>query len=378
MQRLLNLEQLGGRLATLDSLILQLVKRRMNLAEQVGQFKRSSGEAIYRKEVEDRRIQVIRDLATRHGLNPHFAESLLYLLINESCKLQMIQLQDEALNETSITTDEEWYSMLKANLLKLTELWCETYDSDYENGYFATRSYLRYEERLLEQLIVGLEHTDKLADLGCATGRLMFKLHSHFEQATGFDISQHMVSVAHRRADAESLQDKCQFECVDLEDGIPLPDESVSLAVMNLGTASDVRNIKEVISETWRILKSGGKFFFSFYNRDALIYSEFLPWEASLVASVNIYRDSLDVHCMNGDKQEIVPVFARAYNSSEVQSLFEGWQNVQLVSFPVISAVLPNELFESKVGVQESVEKIDEDLVNSGLGAYLIATGCKP
>jgi|GEM_PF-3613927 len=49
--------------------------------------------------------------------------------------------------------------------------------------------------------------------------------------------------------------------------------------------ASDMRGIGKVIDETIRVLKPGGRFFFSFYNRDALVYRwEFLPWEAGLAA----------------------------------------------------------------------------------------------
>ena len=380
MERLLNLEELGSRLKTVDTMIMQLVMRRMELAEQVGNYKRKKGEKIFRADIEDQRIETIRKWALTHGLNVHFAESILYALSNESCKLQMIRLQEEALDTSVPQTDNQWYEKLKRNLLVLTERWCNTYDTDYEDNYFATREYLRYECEVLAREIQQLPDTDLMLDLGCATGRMSFKFHDVFSRIIGYDISQHMQSRANQLADSRNLHSKLTFECVDLEDGIPMPDASASFVVMNLGTASDMRDIGKVIEETFRVLKSDGRFFFSFYNRDALVYRwEFLPWQTGLAASVNIHRDSLDVHSKNDDsKEEVIPVYARAYTKDEIVTLFANCgAEVSLVTYPTVSAILPHELFTSQSDVQESVAAIDAALVDSSMGAYTIATGVK-
>ena len=60
MERLLNLEELGSRLKTVDTMIMQLVMRRMELAEQVGNYKRKKGEKIFRADIEDQRIETIK------------------------------------------------------------------------------------------------------------------------------------------------------------------------------------------------------------------------------------------------------------------------------------------------------------------------------
>ncbi len=60
MDKLLDLKELGRQLATVDTMIMQLVVRRMEIAEQVGQCKRSKGEHIFRSEIEDRRIEAIK------------------------------------------------------------------------------------------------------------------------------------------------------------------------------------------------------------------------------------------------------------------------------------------------------------------------------
>ncbi len=354
--------------------------RRMELAEQVEKYKRQKGERIFRADVEDRRIEVIKKWALAHGLNAHFAESILYSLINESCKLQMIQLQEEALDQNEPETEDQWYEKLKRNLLVLTERWYATYDTGYENSYFATKAYLRYEHELLTREIQQLTDTELMLDLGCATGRVAFQFHDAFTRVVGYDISQHMQTHANGLAMKRGTDSKISFECVDLEDGIPMPDASASFVVMNLGTASDVRDIGKVVDEMIRVLKLGGRFFFSFYNRDALVYRwEFLPWEAGLAASINIHRDSLDVHSKNDDSKEgVISVYARAYTRDEVKLLFiERGAKVSLITYPTISAILPHELFASKIDVQESVVAIDKDLSRGSMGAYIIATGQK-
>ncbi|MBI5644634.1 chorismate mutase [Candidatus Kaiserbacteria bacterium] len=152
MKNLLSLEELGKRLKSVDVMMMTLVKRRMELAEQVGLIKRRDGQKIFRADVEDKRINEIKDWARKHGLNPNFAASLLYLLIDESCKQQMIQLQEESLSAVEPGTENERYEGLKKNLLLLTERWCLSYDSYGENE-FATKAYLRFEQALINREI---------------------------------------------------------------------------------------------------------------------------------------------------------------------------------------------------------------------------------
>jgi len=380
MEKLLNLDELGNRLATVDTMIMQLVMRRMELAEQVGKYKRKKGERIFRADIEDRRIDVISKWASAHGLNHHLAESILYTLINESCKLQMVQLQEEVLEQNDPKTEDQWYEKLKQNLLVLTKRWYSTYDTNYENSYFATKEYLKYEYELINREIKQLRDRDLMLDLGCATGKIAFQFHDAFTRIVGYDISQHMQTQANGLAMNRGLHSKIVFECVDLEDGIPMPDASTSFVVMSLGTAGDMRGIGKVIDETIRVLKPGGRFLFSFYNRDALAYRwEFLPWETGLAAAINIHRDSLDVHSKNEDSvEEVMSIYARAYTRTEVESLLaERGIKVILVTYPTISAILPKELFINQSNVQESVMAIDEALANSSMGAYIIATGQK-
>jgi SAM-dependent methyltransferase/chorismate mutase len=378
MEKLLNLQELGRRLAFLDEMIWALAGNRVHLARQVEAYKHQTGEPIFRREAEESRITAASTWASARNLNPHFYEGLEYALIGESCKEQIIQ-REGRLDSGEVENEDEWYKRLKKNLLILTERWHMDYDISYEN-YFATKTYLAHEYKLIAQEIGRLSDTEVMIDLGCATGRTTFTFYKAFDRAVGYDISQHMQTRANGLAMEQNMDSKVSFECVDLENGIPMQDDSVSFVVMNLGTASDVRDIDKVVRETFRVLKHGGRFFFSFYNRDALIYrSEFIPWDTGLAASINIHRDSLDVHSINKEgKEEIIPVYARAYTMGEVASLFEKQGvSVDLSTHPAISALLPKELFSSQPDVQKAIIAIDSTLTNTTLGAYIIATGEK-
>ncbi len=110
-----DLKTLGDKLKLIDQGIMDLVLKRMQLARQVGFFKYLKGDEISRPSVEDSRIAGIRQYAESIGLNPNFASSLLYSLIDEACKEQMIQLQRG--------------NLLKENIMNLTDYGVETHVS---------------------------------------------------------------------------------------------------------------------------------------------------------------------------------------------------------------------------------------------------------
>lgn len=165
------------------------------------------------------------------------------------------------------------------------------------------------------------------------------------------------------------------FVKTDLEEGIPQSDSSVSFVAMNLGTASDVRGISGVIEEVKRVLRPGGRFLFSFYNRDALLYKwDFIPWPVGLAAEINIHKHCLDVHL--GAK--VLSVYARPYTTKEVRKLFPPKMKLsKVLTYPTISSILPNDLFEGKMSIQKSMMIIDRQLAEACDGAYIIAIGQK-
>ncbi|MES3031871.1 MAG: chorismate mutase [Patescibacteria group bacterium] len=94
------LEKLGQKLARLDWQLVNLMARRLRLSRQVADAKKETGEPIFRASAERARLHRIAKWATEQGINPEFARTLLYNIIGESCKQQMIHLQTKKQTKT--------------------------------------------------------------------------------------------------------------------------------------------------------------------------------------------------------------------------------------------------------------------------------------
>ncbi len=376
MIRSLTLAQLGARIDQIDEFILILMAQRMRLALNVAACKGSQEppQPIFRKDKEDERLQKAMVIGEKLGLKPNFVFAMLYSLIGESCKEQMIELQG-TFKRLPDVKDDEWFDLLKQNLLELTEIIAPTYDEEYVGEFFASQQYREFEKRMIARDADLTGPYDLAIDLGCATGEQSFQLASRFEKVIGYDISPTMIDQANRRLEfCKEHFPHVSFEQIDLEYGIPLPNDSVSFVLMNLGTASDIRNITSLITEIERVLVVGGGFFFSFYNADALVYKwEFLPWPLAVAAEVNRDKQCLDVH-VDG---KIFSVPARPYKIQEINNLFPASLDVtEILTYPTIGSVLPNRLLSTEE-VRSAVSDADEHLSSLELGAYAIASGVK-
>lgn len=367
MAELLDLEELAARLRQADRHLISLLARRMRLSSQVGEFKRSRGELIYRAAVEENRLKDAENWARKMGLNPHFARAILYFTIDESCKVQMIQFQQEELRASELEDVEAEYRLLKQNLLDLTAKIASTYDLYGQNSQ-ATRTYLDFEAEILESEIGTLNDLTLAVDIGCATGRRTWELGDKFEQVIGYDISPDMIEHAAMK-NRDTASKRINFRVADIEAGIPQADNAVSLVVMNFGTASDLRDIERVLIELKRVLKPGGKAFLSFYNTDALLYRiGFVPWSVGLAAEINWVRHCLDVH-YDG---EIFQVYAKPYKIDDIGTLIPDGLTVQKTwTYPTILSILPDVFAD---GVVRDIAEIDRELAldQSNLGAYLM------
>lgn len=377
MLHALDLPVLGKRIAAVDRMILELVKQRQTLAHHVGIIKRSKipPDKIYNKERELARIASCREIAEEIGLDPDFAQGLLYTIIGESCKLQMIELQQGGEIPLDVS-DEEWEEKLKQNLLMLTKRVAATFDAQYQKGFSASSLYRDYEDAVLLEVIRSLPSRGIALDLGCATGVKTLELAQHFERALGYDISPDMLEVARGKIIRASWRKNVKFELLDLGAGLlPHDDGSVSFVLMNLGTASDVPNIDHLIADVKRVLVPGGKFLFSFYNENALMYQwSFLPWGGSLAAEMNHEINCLDVRV----GKEIFPVYAHARSVAEVRGLFSSHFKIDEVqTFPTMSPVFPDSLLQEEKA-RSALLHLDSGLATTGeMGAYIIVTGEK-
>jgi SAM-dependent methyltransferase len=200
----------------------------------------------------------------------------------------------------------------------------------------------------------------------------------------GYDVSPNMIAVANRRRE-ERVVPNIEFVNADIENGIDLPENSVSLAIMNMGTASDVKDIKRVLECLRRILHPTGKFFLSFYNSESLLTKiGFVPWPMTLVAYIDADRRCLAVHYADN----IYFLYARPRSIKEIENIFIDFEIDNIFTYPTFASILPHIITEhcDEIGnhqpneeVRKFIKKIDNELASSPLncGTYIIVTGGK-
>lgn len=364
----------------IDLHMVGLMAKRMNIARRVGFAKHRQatpgkplGADIYREEIEVKRLADVRAEAERLGVYPEFAVAMLYMLIGESCKRQMIQRE-----EGDFEYGEVEYEQLKKNLIALTGLVAETYDDGYTIAHPATAAYLEFEEEVILEEIAETPNTGRALDIGCSTGRTSLLLADHFEHVTGVDISAEMLVQATENATAQGV-DNVTFSQGDVEQEEvwrSIEDGSVDFVTMGMGTASDVKELRKVLGEIERVLPSEGRCVLSFYNAEALhVQAGFFPWPNTLAAVVDPSRHCLDVWA----KGKTYSVYARAYTPVEIDGLWRRrMQSTVRYSHPTFAAMLPREmLFEDST--RTAIMELDRERARSSGndGAYILAVGRK-
>lgn len=372
----LDLKDLAPRFYVLDQLFVSLMRNRLDLAARVAAYKILNKDPIVRREIEVVRLEKMREQGVELGMDPNYMISIGYPIIGESCKVQ-IELYQAAAATGNVATDPETEAELRdfhrINLLALTSVVAEEYDEHYGDACYATQDYLQYEQQLIEQeLSCGGGGT--LLDLGCATGRMTIPLAKHFVRAIGIDISPHMIDVARRRSQ-EARVVNTEFIEADIEKRLYLEDNSISFVLMNMGTASDVHDFISVLHEVRRVLKPGGKFLFSFYNKDALVYTwDFLPWPVALAAGINVTLNCLEIQ----RDHRLYSLYARPYTVEEVGDLMpNGLSGTVITTYPTLSPILPDQLLNKLPKAQKSLQELDRSLAREDRGAYIIVTGVR-
>jgi len=389
-----DLKETGKRIHVIDVALVRLLAKRMRLAQDVGVWKQLNTDPIFRSQVEDRRIDVVRSIAAEEGLNPHFAAQLLYNIIGESCKVQMAQTQGGDTRHLDLEQSALRDDTLLANLIDLTAAVAEHYGEDSGgDDHPATAMYLRFEDEHIMQQVARLEALDGwdkstsiALDLGCGAGRVSNMLVPHFGAVIGYDVSQHMTAAASNKLDAANVS----FEQHDLREGIPQANSSVDLVVAGLGTASDIPETQAFVDEVKRVLKPNGRFVLSFYNREALIYVPgFVSIDPSLKAEINVDEDWLMVYVpgevmLDSDgtppvhvQGKYYPVYARAYTWGEVDTMVSSMRQTVQESFPVTACVIPRTTLEQSAALLERVEQHDRSLTKATTGAYWLVCGTR-
>lgn len=105
-----------------------------------------------------------------------------------------------------------------------------------------------------------LDGGEKLLDVGCGTGSLMFKANGKFKDIYGIDITESRINEAKENAIEKFGQDNCfQFRVCNINEKINFKDETFDAAT-GIAVIEHVFDPYFVISEIYRILKQEGIF----------------------------------------------------------------------------------------------------------------------
>jgi ubiquinone/menaquinone biosynthesis C-methylase UbiE len=122
--------------------------------------------------------------------------------------------------------------------------WAATYDDEPRNALFDI------DEPVVHEILDALPPGDAL-DAACGTGRFAAALVERGHRVVGVDTSPEMLAVARTRVPTAT------FRVGDLEDRLPLDDESVDVVVCGLAL-SHVESLGPALAELARVLRPGG------------------------------------------------------------------------------------------------------------------------
>lgn len=370
---------LANSLKVIDRHIISSVAKRMKIAKLVEQRKRleDSNQPIIRTEIEKNRIEQAGAWAEEFGLDSNLGQMIQQILILKACHVQMderehgLNREDEKLFDE---TKEDWLKHLRNNLLELTSLVAPNYDQMYTDAAsFATKTYLEYEQTVIEREITALtalNNNKLMLDLGCANGRFTFKLADKFKEIVGVDISPAMIEAANKKNDKTNVS----FQLDDINNVLSKMKNCVSLAIANLGTASEIYDERIFLANLSAALCEDGRFVLSFYNRNAIHQQCFMPWQIPLSAEFDTIKRCLNVNSQTKD----FLIYARPYTVEEIRNMFKksSLSITEITTYPIVSSIFPQECLTDEQN-QKIIEKIDHQLLNSGSGTYILVNGRK-
>lgn len=259
-----------------------------------------------------------------------------------------------------------------AEHLAFAEVIAREYDEIYsENSHYASKSYMDFEEQILQSQISTISKREKAIDLGCGTGRLSIFLSSYFKKVNGFDISPSMLDRAIAKKEMLNIGN-VYFSQFDLNCGIPEENNSANFIYSSFGLGSFVEDIYSFRNEMHRVLEDNGKALISFYNRNNILNElKDYSWAPSLSAILDSDASAIKVK-VDGATHN---VFARAFTISEIKNVFEQYFNIiSLTTFPTIASILPDELLNNS-RLRSLCNDFDLFLSEKHLdmGAYIVA-----
>ena len=105
--------------------------------------------------------------------------------------------------------------------------------------------------------IPGNDFSIRILDIGCATGRLLYKLAKQgYTNLSGVDLAPRIIEVARKKL--ANLNVKPDLKNADSEDDLPWPDNSFDIITLT-GVIHHFYRLNDALKEAYRVLDKQGK-----------------------------------------------------------------------------------------------------------------------
>ena len=148
---------------------------------------------------------------------------------------------------------------------------------DFITGFLSYGQDRRWKQRLIR--LAGLQPSDRLLDLACGTGDILFAAAPYVQRPVGLDLTHRMLQLAKRRA-ADRNPAKAGLHLVTGDMlALPFPDGSFTVVTVGYGLRN-VPDLQRSLREIRRVLAPKGRVLSLDFNRpsNALVRSVYLTY----------------------------------------------------------------------------------------------------
>jgi ubiquinone/menaquinone biosynthesis methyltransferase len=155
---------------------------------------------------------------------------------------------------------------------------------DFITVFFSYGQDRRWKKRLIA--LAALRHADRVLDLACGTGDLLFAAAAHAHRAIGLDVTHRMLQLARQRGATTVVTGDML--------ALPFPDRSFTVVTTGYGLRN-VPDLTVAIAEIRRVLVPGGRLLSLDFNRPSnailrRVYLAYLTVVGSIVGLI-LHRD---------------------------------------------------------------------------------------
>ena len=264
-----------------------------------------------------------------------------------------------------MTNNDKW-SIQNLNHIALSDSEAELYDEEYAENNYQTRQYMKFEEGILMGVVTQVLDTGLAIDLGCGTGRDLFKYADKFDSVIGWDFSEKMIEVTSRKAKKIGLSNViAEVRDVEKEGFAGIEDESVGFINAGFGMGSFIQDLPKFACDVHRVLSDEGIFMASFYNKDSLVrYMD----SKCFAAIPDVENNTLTVD--TGNNQFVIPCIS--YTVNELKEIFsKQFEITALYTYPTISTMVNNEVLNIPQ-IKKAIIQLEEAAKECLWGHYIV------